>query len=352
MRCIRVRPCPSLSLRCIWVILARCTRQAGRPADRPVAWTGLDCSQPRERRRLGPHAPSPASAAATTRRPPPRPAAAPIVPQAEGATGWILDLRDNPGGIVGQGMEVAELFLHPGDVFARVRDQTGTETVAQLGQTARAVVGADPVVSRPPICTSGAAEGCGLTWGCCAACTTHPALPRPGQALLAMPREVPRQGALAGHACFPRPRAPARAPPTHFLWLPCAPLSWFEFENWTGGAGEPQLRQHQRAASGRAARRRRSAAAWRARPAHVRQGPHAGRAAAQRRRHATGFNRLVRHACADARRRRRAAPRPGLPSRPRQQSGCSELLGAGWSAGGRRARRRRRRQRQRAAAGA
>lgn len=46
-----------------------------------------------------------------------------------GATGLILDLRGNPGGLLSQAVEVAGVFLPPGDRVLLERDRTGTEVV-------------------------------------------------------------------------------------------------------------------------------------------------------------------------------------------------------------------------------
>jgi hypothetical protein len=53
-------------------------------------------------------------------------------PQAEGCGSWLLDVRSNPGGIVGEGLRVAELLAPPGEIFALVRDRSGTEQAERL----------------------------------------------------------------------------------------------------------------------------------------------------------------------------------------------------------------------------
>ncbi|KXZ56125.1 hypothetical protein GPECTOR_1g105 [Gonium pectorale] len=52
--------------------------------------------------------------------------------KAAGCGSWLLDVRDNPGGIVREGLGVAELMLRPGSVFALVRDRSGEEQVQRL----------------------------------------------------------------------------------------------------------------------------------------------------------------------------------------------------------------------------
>lgn len=55
---------------------------------------------------------------------------------AEGARGFILDLRDNPGGLLSSSVEVSSLFVESG-VIVRVEDRTGTiEEHRALGKVA------------------------------------------------------------------------------------------------------------------------------------------------------------------------------------------------------------------------
>jgi carboxyl-terminal processing protease len=47
---------------------------------------------------------------------------------AKGAEGFILDLRDNPGGLLNQAVEVASLFLEKGDTILFIEDNRGNST--------------------------------------------------------------------------------------------------------------------------------------------------------------------------------------------------------------------------------
>ncbi|GLC67742.1 hypothetical protein PLESTF_000600800 [Pleodorina starrii] len=65
--------------------------------------------------------------------------------QAEGCGSWLLDVRGNPGGIVSEGLGVAELLMPPGQVFALVRDRSGEEHAERLTDRARALVDGQPL---------------------------------------------------------------------------------------------------------------------------------------------------------------------------------------------------------------
>lgn len=60
--------------------------------------------------------------------------------QAAGCRAWLLDLRDNPGGVVGEGLAVAELLLRPGDVAAFTLGRSG-EYQQQLVYVSGVMVG-------------------------------------------------------------------------------------------------------------------------------------------------------------------------------------------------------------------
>ncbi|GIL98783.1 hypothetical protein Vretimale_3977, partial [Volvox reticuliferus] len=65
--------------------------------------------------------------------------------QAAGCGAWLLDLRSNPGGLVDEGLEVAETLMGPGRVFAVLRDRNGEERVERLSDRARAAVEGQPL---------------------------------------------------------------------------------------------------------------------------------------------------------------------------------------------------------------
>lgn len=79
--------------------------------------------------------------------------------QAAGASRLVLDLRDNRGGLVSEGIEVARLFLDDGALVVR------TEGKARAS--------AAPIVAPGPAATTGAArrwEVVGGPWGSLAGC--------------------------------------------------------------------------------------------------------------------------------------------------------------------------------------
>ncbi|MEO8225808.1 MAG: S41 family peptidase [Gemmatimonadota bacterium] len=49
--------------------------------------------------------------------------------RARGMRSLVLDLRRNPGGLIGQGVQIAELFLDTGDTIAFARGRAGTDRV-------------------------------------------------------------------------------------------------------------------------------------------------------------------------------------------------------------------------------
>lgn len=60
----------------------------------------------------------------------------PMIPmQSEGVKGLVLDLRDNPGGVVSAGVDVARLLLKDGDVFCYALQRDAPEEEARLGDT-------------------------------------------------------------------------------------------------------------------------------------------------------------------------------------------------------------------------
>ncbi|KAG2497897.1 hypothetical protein HYH03_004163 [Edaphochlamys debaryana] len=68
-----------------------------------------------------------------------------VAAQARGCGAWVLDVRDNPGGIVGEGFAVGELLLRPGDVFAVLRDRSGEELSELVSDGAQAMVEGQPL---------------------------------------------------------------------------------------------------------------------------------------------------------------------------------------------------------------
>ena len=60
------------------------------------------------------------------------------------ASSFILDLRDNSGGVVAAGYNVAQLLLHDGDGFCIVKFGSGEEEVVQMQQTSHLL--AQPMV--------------------------------------------------------------------------------------------------------------------------------------------------------------------------------------------------------------
>ena len=52
-----------------------------------------------------------------------------------GASGLVLDLRGNGGGLVSAGLEVARTFLSPGDIIVSTLDRTGAESIIGLAPT-------------------------------------------------------------------------------------------------------------------------------------------------------------------------------------------------------------------------
>ena len=62
----------------------------------------------------------------------------------EGAKGIILDLRENPGGILEQSLDITNLFLPPGQEIASVRARSGE--VQRYATRAQAVVPSTPLV--------------------------------------------------------------------------------------------------------------------------------------------------------------------------------------------------------------
>ena len=56
----------------------------------------------------------------------------PLPLQAAGCGSWLLDLRENPGGIVREGLDVAELLLPPAAPFAVVTGRSGQPVTQYL----------------------------------------------------------------------------------------------------------------------------------------------------------------------------------------------------------------------------
>ena len=61
------------------------------------------------------------------------------------ASAYILDLRDNSGGVVGSGYNIAQLFLRDGDGFCIVRFGTGEEEIVNMQDSSHVVT--QPTVS-------------------------------------------------------------------------------------------------------------------------------------------------------------------------------------------------------------
>jgi len=64
----------------------------------------------------------------------------------EGAERFILDLRDNPGGLVNAGLEVASMWLNPNDVLLHTVAQDGSDQTVALPENTVPVDGSDPLV--------------------------------------------------------------------------------------------------------------------------------------------------------------------------------------------------------------
>ena len=63
------------------------------------------------------------------------------------ASSFILDLRDNSGGVVAAGYNIAQLLLQDGDGFCIVKFGSGEEEVVQMQQTSH-------LVTEPMVCTN------------------------------------------------------------------------------------------------------------------------------------------------------------------------------------------------------
>lgn len=63
----------------------------------------------------------------------------------DGASAFILDLRDNSGGVVGSGYSIAQLLLKDGDGFCVVRFGSGEEEVVQVQEASHLLT--QPLVS-------------------------------------------------------------------------------------------------------------------------------------------------------------------------------------------------------------
>lgn len=66
----------------------------------------------------------------------------------EQVSGFIIDLRDNAGGIVAAGYGVAQLLMQDGDGFCIVKYGTGEEEVVQMQETTHMVT--QPLVPHCP----------------------------------------------------------------------------------------------------------------------------------------------------------------------------------------------------------
>lgn len=69
----------------------------------------------------------------------------------DGASAFILDLRDNSGGVVGSGYSIAQLLLRDGDGFCIVRFGTGEEEVVKMQETSHVVT--QPLASTSRSCS-------------------------------------------------------------------------------------------------------------------------------------------------------------------------------------------------------
>eukprot|EP00198_Chlamydomonas_reinhardtii_P013391 XP_001702728.1 tail-specific protease [Chlamydomonas reinhardtii] len=65
--------------------------------------------------------------------------------QAAGCGSWLLDLRENPGGIVREGLDVAELLLPPAAPFAVVTGRSGQPVTQYLSEDSRALIYGQPI---------------------------------------------------------------------------------------------------------------------------------------------------------------------------------------------------------------
>lgn len=65
--------------------------------------------------------------------------------QGDGVVGFILDLRDNAGGVVEAGVAVAKDFLRDGDILCHAMDRSGEEQAAVMENTNR-------LTDKPLVC--------------------------------------------------------------------------------------------------------------------------------------------------------------------------------------------------------
>lgn len=68
----------------------------------------------------------------------------------DGASAFILDLRDNSGGVVGSGYSIAQLLLKAGDGFCVVRFGTGEEETVSMQEASHLVT--QPLVNHIVLC--------------------------------------------------------------------------------------------------------------------------------------------------------------------------------------------------------
>lgn len=68
----------------------------------------------------------------------------------DGASAFILDLRDNSGGVVGSGYSIAQLLLNAGDGFCIVSFGTGEEEVVNMEEASHVVT--QPLVNNTVLC--------------------------------------------------------------------------------------------------------------------------------------------------------------------------------------------------------
>ena len=68
----------------------------------------------------------------------------------DGASAFILDLRDNSGGVVGSGYSIAQLLLNVGDGFCVVKFGTGEEEIVNMQEASHLVT--QPLVNSFVLC--------------------------------------------------------------------------------------------------------------------------------------------------------------------------------------------------------
>mmetsp|Transcript_4606 Transcript_4606/g.12043 ORF Transcript_4606/g.12043 Transcript_4606/m.12043 type:complete len:232 (+) Transcript_4606:1105-1800(+) len=63
-----------------------------------------------------------------------------------GANSFVLDLRDNPGGLVNAGLDVAAIWLHPNDVVLHVVTRDGVSKTVSISPNSPPPITQDPLI--------------------------------------------------------------------------------------------------------------------------------------------------------------------------------------------------------------